>query len=146
MTVAAVVVFSLIGVVSAALDVLFIPFYVGANVFPISVALAIGGNFLVPPMVGRFVRSVPIIALPVGLWVTTSIGLGFANTKDGDVLVPGYGQGQYVAIATLFLGTLAGVVSVLRTGSRVTMAQLRAAERAREFSPATGGSSFSGRR
>ena len=50
------------------------------------------------------------ISLFVGLGV---IVLGFTNTARGSVLVPGYGDGQYVGLALFFIGTLAGAVSLV---------------------------------
>ncbi len=117
-TVAGIIVFSAIGVLSAIVEVLYVPYYVGAYVFPISAVVAVSANFALPRLMRQFIDSGPLVALPTALWVLTVIVLGFANTGDGDVIVPGYGQSQYVALATIFLGALAGAIGLMRSPIR----------------------------
>jgi len=111
---AAVVIFCLVGVISAIIEVLLIPFYVGGRIFPITVLITIVLNIALPILVRMTVEWNWAIALPVVAWVVTIITLGYANTGHGSVLVPGYGDGEWVGLAVFFVGTLAGFVSVIR--------------------------------
>jgi hypothetical protein len=76
------------------------------------------GNFVLPRFVATVTASTRVVGLPIAVWVITVLILGFANTSGGDVMVPGYGQAQYVALAMLFGGALAGAIGVLRQVAR----------------------------
>jgi hypothetical protein len=123
LVVAGVVIFCLVGALSAVVEVLLVPFYVGSDVFPIAVLLAVVGNFALPTLVSALVDSAAATVLPVLAWLITAVALGFVNTGDGDVLVPGYGQGQYVALGVFFGGVLAGVVATVRVSVRAGSAR-----------------------
>jgi hypothetical protein len=113
----------LIGVLSGLIEVLLIPFYVGSYVFPITVVIAVVVNIALPRLVAIMMDWLWAVALPVLCWVATVIALGFTNTGSGSVLVPGYGQGQYVSLGLFFGGILAAFVSVIRERGRLLDAE-----------------------
>jgi hypothetical protein len=109
----AVVVFCLVGALSAVIEVLLIPLYLGSDVFPVTILITIALNIALPRLVRMTVDWGWAIALPLVSWILVAIVLGFTNTNKS-ILVPGSGQASYVALGFYFLGTLAGFVSVLR--------------------------------
>jgi hypothetical protein len=117
-----VVVFCLVAILSAMIEVLLVPVYIGGAIFPVTVLIAVVVNVALPRLVRVMVDWRWAIALPMVAWVVTVIVLGYANSGSGSVLVPGYGQGQYVALALFFVGTLAGFISVIRERSSVPLA------------------------
>jgi hypothetical protein len=125
--VAAVVVFCLVGVLSAIVEVLLIPLHVGSAIFPITVLIAVVLNAALPWLVARTVDWRAAIALPIVVWVIAVIVLGFANTGHGSVLVPGYGADEYVGLALFFVGALVGFVSVVRERGPAREVRTRAA-------------------
>jgi uncharacterized membrane protein YgcG len=140
----------LVGVLSGLIEVLLIPFYVGSYVFPITVVIAIVLNVALPRLVATMVDWLWAVALPAICWVLTVIVLGFTNTGSGSVLVPGYGQGQYVSLGLFFGGILAAFVSVIRERARLLDAERERAGASRPSSPGgsvrSGSGSGSGRR
>jgi hypothetical protein len=110
----AVVVFCAIGVLSAIIEVLLIPLYLGSHVFPLCVVIAVVVNVALPMLVRRTVDWRWAVWLPIVGWVVAAFALGFTNTGSGSVLVPGYGNDEYVGLALYFIGTLAGFISVMR--------------------------------
>jgi hypothetical protein len=107
-------VFGLVGVLSAIIEVLLIPLYLGSHIFPITVLIAIVLNAVLPRLVALTVDWRWAIGLPLALWVITLIVLAYVNTGHGSVLVPGYGDGQYVGLGLFFVGTVAGFLGVVR--------------------------------
>jgi len=112
--VAGVLVYCLVAVGSALIEVLLIPLYVGGTIFPITVLIAVVVNWMLPVLVHTMAAWRWVIGLPLLSWLAGVIVLGFTNTARGSVLVPGYGDGQYVGLGLFFIGTLAGAVSVVR--------------------------------
>jgi hypothetical protein len=113
-----VAVYCLVGVLSAVIEVLLIPLYIGSVIFPITVLIAVVLNVALPRLVRLLVDWRFAIALPLIGWVLTVLALNVFNTGHGTVLVPGYGQGQYVGVALFFGGALAGFVGVVRERGR----------------------------
>ena len=108
----AVVLFVLLGAMSAVLEILLVPVYVGGVIFPITLLLAIGGNIFLGRGLRSLTGSTGLASLPLLVWVLVIFFMGFVADSMGDVLLPGYGQGQYVALALPLLGILAGVMSI----------------------------------
>jgi hypothetical protein len=113
LAIGAVVVFCLVGALSAVIEVLLIPLYHGGDVFPVTIVITIVLNVALPRLTRMTVDWGWAIALPLVSWIVVAIVLGFTNTSRS-ILVPGSGQASYVALAFYFLGTLAGFISVLR--------------------------------
>lgn len=127
----AVVVFCGIGVLSAIIEVLLIPLYLGSHIFPLCVLIAVLVNVALPIMVRATVDWSWAIWLPIVCWIVVAFALGFTNASHGSVLVPGYGDGEYVGLALYFVGTLAGFISVMRELGSVRAASAVSAGRAR---------------
>jgi hypothetical protein len=108
----AVVLFVLLGAMSAVLEILLVPVYVGGVIFPITLVLAIGGNIFLARGLRSLTGSTGLASLPLIVWVLVIFFMGFVADAMGDVLLPGYGQGQYVALALPLVGILAGVMSI----------------------------------
>ncbi len=106
--------YTLVGVLSAAIEVLLIPLYVGSHIFPVTVLAAVVVNYLLPALVRMMVDWRWAVVLPLAGWLVAAIILGFTNTSSGSVLVPGGGADGYVGLALFFIGTLAGFIGVIR--------------------------------
>jgi hypothetical protein len=113
------VVYCAVGVLSGVIEVLLIPLYLGSVIFPITVLIAIIGNVLLPHLVHSLVDWRWAIAAPFIGWLVAVIALSYFNANGGTVLVPGYGQAQYVGLALIFIGTLAGFIGVVREFGRL---------------------------
>jgi hypothetical protein len=111
-------VFCLVSILSALVEVLLVPLYIGSIIFPLTLLLAAVGNIALPRLVSVLHDSGIAIALPSILWVTTVFGIGTVNTSGGDVLVPGGGNDQYVSLGLLFGGTLACVIGTVRANGK----------------------------
>ena len=104
-----------VGVLSAIIEVLLIPLYLGSHIFPLTRADR-RGRQRGPADHGAGHRRLALGDLRCRSCAGSSsrIALGFTNTSHGSVLVPGYGDGEYVGLALFFVGTLAGFISVMR--------------------------------
>jgi hypothetical protein len=114
----AIVCYTLVGGLSALFEVLLVPLYVGGTIFPLAVLIALVGNIMLPRLLRGVVNSALIAALPIMLWVIVVLVLGFTPMPAGDVLLPGYGKGQYVGEGVLLVGLFAGVLSVFIDNGR----------------------------
>jgi hypothetical protein len=119
---AGVVVYCAVGALSGVIEVLLIPLYLGSVIFPITVLVAVIVNYAVPRLVHSLADWKWAILAPFVAWLVTVIALNTLNTGGGSVLVPGYGDGQYVGLALFFIGTLAGFISVVREFGRLKAA------------------------
>ena len=108
------IVYGLVGVLSATIEVLLIPLHIGSHIFPATVIIAVLVNIALPGLVNAMVEWRSAIGVPLLAWLLTTIVLGFANTGGGSVLVPGSGADGYVGLALFFVGTLAGFIGVVR--------------------------------
>lgn len=108
----AVVLFTLLGAMSAVLEILLVPFYVAGVIFPITLVLAIAGNVFLARGLRSLVGSMGLAALPLLAWVLVVLVMGFFADSKGDVFLPGYGQGQYVSLGLPLVGIVAGVMAI----------------------------------
>jgi hypothetical protein len=105
--------FTLLGAMSAVLEIFLVPVYVGSVIFPIALVITLVLNVFLPRAVRLLTGSTALAILPVLAWLIVVYLLGFRARPKGDVLLPGYGQAQYVAIALLLLGLTAGTFGVM---------------------------------
>ena len=118
LAVLSVVVFTAVAVLGAAVEVTLVPVRVGTTVVPVSVALAVLGNIVVPVLSRRAVPRTAAAALPAMAWVATVLVLSQAR-PEGDVLLPGSPSALvYVTYALLGLGIVAAMVTVVRGQAR----------------------------
>jgi len=108
----AVVLFTLLGAMSAMLEILLVPLYIGGVIFPITLVIALIGNVGIPRALRFIVDSGGLAGLPLVAWIIVMFVAGFVPDSMGDVLLPGYGQGQYVSVALLLVGLVAGALAV----------------------------------
>ncbi|HSY14384.1 MAG TPA: hypothetical protein VK816_00230 [Jatrophihabitantaceae bacterium] len=109
---------------SAIIEVLLVPLYVGGVIFPISVVIAVAGNIALPRLLRGLTGSIGIAAIGVVVWLLVFFVLAFWPSPEGDVLLPGYGDGQYVSYALMLAGPLVGILALtLDTGERGRVAK-----------------------
>jgi hypothetical protein len=108
----AVLLFCALAALSALLEVFLVPFYVDGVIFPVTILMVLLANSLLPRMLRGLTRSPGLASLPVLVWTAIVLVLGFYPNPMGDVIVPGYGDGQYVGEALILVGILVGVLSV----------------------------------
>jgi hypothetical protein len=108
----AILLFTLLGAMSALLEILLVPLYLGSVIFPISLVIVLVGNIAIPRGLRSIVGSSGLAALPLLAWIAIMFVVGFVPNSMGDVLLPGYGQGQYVGEGLLLIGIVAGVMSL----------------------------------
>lgn len=94
------------------LELMFVAYYVGSTVMPVSVLFAIAGNVAFPRLARTFVESLAAVAAPLVAWLVPMFALAAVTRPAGDVLVPGGGAVEKVYYAVLGLGFVAGLVSV----------------------------------
>lgn len=104
------------GVLSAVLEVLFIPSYVGTTPAPFVILFAVGGNLALPRLARAVVPTTGAAAAPVLAWLVPVLALTLVVRPEGDVLVlAGMGQ-QWVFYGVLLFGAGAGLVSIVLLG------------------------------
>lgn len=109
------------GVLSAALELFFVPVYLGSVLAPFTVAAALLGGIALP-LLGRAAAGTAGSMLPVLFWLVTLVGLALVPRPEGDVLVLGGNGQEYVFYAVLLVGAAAGfgTVVITSTGQRAS--------------------------
>lgn len=110
--------FTVIGGLSAFFEILLVPLYLGSVIFPVTLLLVVIGNAMLPRLVRGLVNSAAASLLPIVAWLAVVAVTGFVPSPMGDVLLPGYGSGQYVGEALVLLGLFSGVISVFVDSGR----------------------------
>jgi hypothetical protein len=101
-------------VLSGVLEVLFIPFYIGASLVPVVVIFAVAGNVLFPLWCYREVPAAGAAALPFAAWVLPVLVLPLYPRAEGDVLVLGGNGQQWTFYGVVLLGCGAGFATIVR--------------------------------
>ncbi len=103
------------GALSALMETLLVPFYVGTVVVPIAVVMALVGNVALPLLVRSIVPRTFAAAAPFVAWLIVVVGFGVFARPEGDVILPGNGPGGvvFVSYGVLLGGTLAGAVTLV---------------------------------
>lgn len=105
------VIYAVLGALSAAFDVLLVPSRIGSTLVPIAVVLAVAGNILLPTLAASFTRTAAGSVAPVVSWIVVLATLASAR-PEGDVLLPGSGTVQYVSYGVMVGGLLSGLVTL----------------------------------
>jgi hypothetical protein len=105
------VIYALVGVLSATLEILLIPLRSGTTLIPIAVVLAVGGNIALAILGRDLIGTVAGALPPIIAWIVTLIVL-MSTRPEGDVLVPG-GSDQWVSYGVMVGGLFAGLITVL---------------------------------
>lgn len=113
------VIYGVLGALSAAFDVLLVPSRIGSTLVPIAVVLAVAGNILLPRLAMTFTRTAAGAVVPVVSWIVVLAVLASAR-PEGDVLLPGSGTVQFVSYGLMIGGLLSGLVTlgVLASGGQ----------------------------
>jgi hypothetical protein len=115
----------------ALVEVFWLPLRVGGVLLPVSVAVAVGGNLLMPRLALRLSGSRLVAALTGVAWLVVVVA-GMIRRPEGDLLITGGGTTGVVNLAFLLLGVLAAAFAVGRalSGARPPVTRDAAADRA----------------
>ncbi|MDQ1732504.1 MAG: hypothetical protein QOK10_2663 [Pseudonocardiales bacterium] len=106
-----IVLYAVLGGLSAAIAILLVPFRVGASLVPIAVVLAIAGNIVLPRLARDLNGSIAAALAPVLAWIVVLAALS-STRPEGDVLLPGGGSVQFVSYGVMLGGLFTGLVSI----------------------------------
>jgi hypothetical protein len=98
---------------SALLELFYIPVYVGAAIAPFTVLAAAVGNVLLPRLGRAAWGSTAGGVLAVVFWLVPLLVLSLLPRPEGDVIVEGGQNQQYVFYALVLVGSLVGFASAL---------------------------------
>lgn len=102
------------GGLSAWLESLFVPYYVGSVVVPVTVLFAMAGNWYLPRLARRLVPNTLVACLPFLAWLAVVVFVSAAGRPEGDVILPGGGTAvQYVGYAFILGGALVATISLV---------------------------------
>jgi len=111
---AAVAVLTGCGALSALVESLLVPLYVGRVLVPIAVVLALLLNGALPRLARSAVDRTSAAVAPFAGWLLVVIVLSGFPRPEGDVIYPGGGgYVQWVSYGVLLGGTLAGTLSIV---------------------------------
>jgi hypothetical protein len=99
--------------IAALLEVLLIPTRWGATIAPVTIVAMLVGNLGLPRLMREINPAAWAVSLPAAIWLVVVLVLWLLPRPEGDVLVPGYGDDQYVATGLLFGGCVAAVAGIL---------------------------------
>lgn len=99
---------------SAGLEVLFIPLYVGSVLVPVVVLAAIVVNIVLPGWGYRAVSSLGGGLAPLLCWLVLVLVLTLYPRAEGDVLVLGGGGQVWTFYGVVLLGSAAGFTTIAR--------------------------------
>lgn len=109
-----VVVIALCGFLAGLLETLLVPLYAGSIVVPVSVALALASNVVLPRLARALVPRTMAALAPFGGWLIVVLGFGALTRPEGDVILPGSPSSlEFVTYGVLLGGALAGTATVV---------------------------------
>ena len=94
--------------VAGIIELLLVPHYLGATIFPISVPLGMITTYALPKLGFWVTRAVRGAVLPLVFWVVPVLTLGFYPRPEGDVVIAGGNNEQWVAVAMIVLAMVIG--------------------------------------
>ena len=112
---AAVALVSAAALLASLLELMFVSYYVGSTVMPVSVLFAVAGNVAFPRLARVFVDSIAAMTAPVVAWLLPMFGLTAVTRPAGGGFVPGGGAVEKVYFAVLGFGFVAGLATVMLT-------------------------------
>lgn len=108
-----VVLLTLCGAASAWLEALFVPYYVGGTLLPVTIAATVLGNWVLPRLARTLVPSTIAAVLPFVAWLAVIFLFAAAGRPEGDVILPGGGGVEYVGYAVMLGGALVATISIV---------------------------------
>lgn len=109
-------------VLSAVLELLFVPVYIGGVIAPFTLLAVVIGNVALPRLGRAAAGGVLGAMLPVICWMVTMLGIALVTRPEGDVLVLAGQNQQYVFYALLLIGAAAGFGTAIISSGRVRQA------------------------
>jgi uncharacterized membrane protein YhhN len=103
--------YTVAGALSCAVEVLLVPFRIGATLVPIAVVLAVAGNIAIPWLARRLNDSVASAVWPVAAWVIVLFVMS-STRPEGDVLLPAGGSVQVAGYGVMLGGLFSGLVTL----------------------------------
>ena len=95
-------------VLSGLLELLLVPHYVDGHIFPISVPLAMITTYALPKLGFWLIGQVRGAVLPLLFWIVPVLALGFLGRPEGDLIIEGGNNEQWVALAMIVAGAVVG--------------------------------------
>jgi hypothetical protein len=99
-------------VLAGLLELLLVPHYVDGHIFPISVPLAMITTYALPKLGFWLIGQVRGAALPLVFWIVPVLTLGFLGRPEGDLIIEGGNNEQWVALAMIVAGAVVGFVVI----------------------------------
>jgi len=110
-----VVIISVCALIGGIFETLLVPIYIGSAVAPITVAIAVIGNLVLPRLMANLRPPAWTIALPALWWLLGVVSFAvFFSRPEGDIVIPGAGTDLYVWLALLVVGGGAAAVGISR--------------------------------
>lgn len=94
-------------------EVFWLPLRVAGVLVPVSIAVAVVGNLVLPAAAFRLSGSRLVALLPVVAWLVVALG-AMVRRPEGDLVMTGGGATGVVNLAFLMIGVLAAAFSVGR--------------------------------
>ncbi|MFN2559957.1 MAG: hypothetical protein ABR571_01505 [Jatrophihabitans sp.] len=109
-----VAVLALCGGLSAVLEALLVPLYIGSVVIPVAVVLALAGNAVLPRLARSLVPTTAAALAPFGVWLIVMVVFGVLARPEGDVVLPASPtSAALVTYGALLGGALVGTVTIV---------------------------------
>jgi hypothetical protein len=121
-------IYVLLGVLTALYEVMLVPLRIGATIAPITIALAVASNWVLPRLSRRISPDNVGAMAPVIGWVVAIFVLALGRPEGDVLLAGGSGDDAKVGYALMIAGFITGIGTVLRLGS-VALAQERQSRR-----------------
>ena len=100
---------------AGATEVLLVPLYAGGSILPITVLFGAATTYGLPKLGAWMVGAARGAVLPLLSWLVVVLALGFLARPEGDVIVQGGNNEQWVMFALVIAGAVIGFSTVLQT-------------------------------
>jgi hypothetical protein len=102
------------GALTALLEALLVPLYLGSVILPVAVVLALAGNIALPWLARSLVPTTAAALAPFGAWLIVMVGFGVLQRPEGDVILPASPTAvAVVTYAALLGGALVATITVV---------------------------------
>jgi hypothetical protein len=101
-------------VLSALLELMIVPLYVGSVLLPVAVVAAVVSNLLLPLWGLRVIGTATGAILPFVCWLVVILMLSLVNRPEGDLFVTATHGQQYNFYGLLLFGSIAGFGVIVR--------------------------------
>jgi hypothetical protein len=105
-------------ILAAGLELFLVPLRDGTAMAPVSVLFAAVTNVGLPRLGREFADRTGAMVAPFLAWLAPMVLLALTPRPEGDVIIPGGGNEQWVYYLALLAGGIAGMVTVATSGAR----------------------------